>query len=59
MARAGFDSVTLDMQHGLFDEGTVAQTLMALGDAKPKRYVRPLANEAGDGWQAARHGRRR
>lgn len=47
MARAGFDSVTLDMQHGLFDEAAVAHTLMALGEAKPKRFVRPLSNDAG------------
>ena len=47
MARAGFDSLTLDMQHGLFDEAAVAKTLMALGGAKPKRYVRPLANDPG------------
>ncbi len=47
MARAGFDSVTLDMQHGLFDDAAVAQTLMALGEARPKRFVRPLANDPG------------
>jgi len=45
LARAGFDSVTLDMQHGLFDEASVATTLMALGEARPKRHVRPLAND--------------
>jgi len=45
LARAGFDSVTLDMQHGLFDEAAVAKTLMALGEAQPKRYVRPIAND--------------
>lgn len=44
-ARAGFDSATLDMQHGLFDEAAVATTLMALGEPRPKRYVRPLAND--------------
>lgn len=45
VARAGFDSVTLDMQHGLFDEAAVAATLMALGEAQPKRLVRPIAND--------------
>ena len=45
LARAGFDSVTLDTQHGLFDESAVAATLMALGEAQPKRFVRPMAND--------------
>lgn len=45
LARTGFDSVTLDMQHGLFDEAAVAKTLMALGETHPKRYVRPIAND--------------
>lgn len=45
LARTGVDSVTLDMQHGLFDEAAVARTLMALAEAQPKRLVRPLAND--------------
>jgi 4-hydroxy-2-oxoheptanedioate aldolase len=46
-ARAGFDSVTLDMQHGLFDERAVVAVLMALGEKRPKRLVRVPAVEAG------------
>ena len=45
LARAGFDSVTIDLQHGLFDEGTAIRTLMALGDARPRRWVRVGAND--------------
>ena len=47
MARAGFDSVTLDMQHGLFDERAVVAVLMALGERVPRRLVRVPAAEAG------------
>ncbi len=46
-ARAGFDSLTLDMQHGLFDERAVVAVLMALGPARPRRLVRVPAVEMG------------
>ncbi len=45
-ARAGFDSVTLDMQHGLFDEAAVVGTLLALSGERPRRIVRTAANDA-------------
>ena len=45
-ARAGFDSLTIDMQHGLFDEAAMVRTLMAL-DASPRRIVRTVSNEPG------------
>ena len=45
LARAGFDSVTLDLQHGLFDEAAAIRTLMTLGDLRPRRWVRVGANE--------------
>jgi len=44
-AQAGFDSVTLDMQHGLFDQAAIIRTLMALPGATPRRLVRVPANE--------------
>ena len=47
LARAGFDSVTLDMQHGLFDEASVVRTLLALGADRPRRFVRVPWNEPG------------
>ena len=46
-ARAGFDSVTLDMQHGLFDEAATVRCLIALSAAAPKRLVRVPSNDAG------------
>lgn len=44
-ARAGWDSVTLDAQHGLFDERALIDTLHALGDKTPRRLVRVAWNE--------------
>lgn len=38
---AGFDSVTLDMQHGLFDAAGVAAVLFALAGKPVRRLVRP------------------
>ena len=46
-ARAGWDSVTLDMQHGLFNEAAIVPTLLALSDASPRRLVRVPWNDAG------------
>ena len=47
IARAGFDSVTLDLQHGLFDEAAVARTLLAVSAPLLTRYVRvPSKDEA-------------
>ncbi len=43
-AAAGFDSVTLDMQHGLFDDAAAVRTLLALSG--PQRLVRVAANDA-------------
>ena len=45
LARAGFDSVTIDLQHGLFDEAAAIRTLMTLGDLRPRRWVRIGAND--------------
>ena len=45
-ARVGWDSVTLDAQHGLFDERALVATLQALGDKTPRRLVRVAWNEA-------------
>lgn len=50
-AGAGWDSVTLDAQHGLFDDAGVYTVLQALCATTPKRYVRVPANEA---WLVAR-----
>ena len=46
-ARAGWDSVTLDAQHGHFDEAAILRTLQALSASVPRRLVRVLANEPG------------
>jgi 4-hydroxy-2-oxoheptanedioate aldolase len=46
-ARGGWDSVTLDGQHGLFDEAAIVATLLALGAASPRRLVRVPWNEPG------------
>jgi 4-hydroxy-2-oxoheptanedioate aldolase len=45
-AAGGWDSVTLDAQHGLFDRTTLARSLLALAGRTPRRYVRPHANTA-------------
>jgi 4-hydroxy-2-oxoheptanedioate aldolase len=45
-AGAGWDSVTLDAQHGLFDDAGVYAVLQALSAGAPKRYVRVPANAA-------------
>jgi len=45
-ARGGWDSVTLDAQHGLFDERALFASLQALSDAVPKRLVRVACNDA-------------
>ena len=44
-AGAGWDSVTLDAQHGLFEDASVYAVLQALAAKTPKRYVRVAANE--------------
>lgn len=44
-ARAGWDSVTLDAQHGLFDERSLRDVLHALSAATPRRYVRVPWND--------------
>jgi 4-hydroxy-2-oxoheptanedioate aldolase len=46
-ARAGWDSVTLDMQHGLFELASIVPTLMALSAPQPRRLVRVPWNDAG------------
>ncbi len=43
-ARAGWDSVTLDAQHGLYDERALVECLHALSAAAPRRFVRVAAN---------------
>ena len=44
--RAGFDSLTIDLQHGLFDEATAIRVLMLTIDARaPRRWVRIGAND--------------
>jgi 4-hydroxy-2-oxoheptanedioate aldolase len=45
-AKAGWDSVTLDAQHGLFDERALTTTLQALPADGPRRLVRLLASRA-------------
>lgn len=45
-AGAGWDSVTLDAQHGLFDDHAMFAVLQALSARAPRRYVRVPANEA-------------
>jgi 4-hydroxy-2-oxoheptanedioate aldolase len=45
-AAAGWDSVTLDGQHGLFDDRSIRDSLHALGDPKPRRLVRVPWNDA-------------
>lgn len=44
-AAAGWDSVTLDAQHGLFDDRSLRDSLHALGHPAPKRFVRVPWNE--------------
>jgi 4-hydroxy-2-oxoheptanedioate aldolase len=44
-ARAGWDSVTLDAQHGLFDEAAIVRTLLTLSAPKPRRLVRVSWND--------------
>jgi 4-hydroxy-2-oxoheptanedioate aldolase len=46
-ARGGWDSVTLDAQHGLFDESAIVATLLALAAPAPRRLVRVPWNEPG------------
>jgi 4-hydroxy-2-oxoheptanedioate aldolase len=46
-ARAGWDSVTLDAQHGLFDERSITDTLIVLSAALPRRLVRIAQNDPG------------
>ncbi len=46
-ARPGWDSVTIDCQHGMFDESAAVHTLHALQSAKPRRLVRVPSNEPG------------
>ena len=45
-ACAGWDSITLDAQHGLFEDASMYAVLQALCARTPKRYVRVPANEA-------------
>jgi 4-hydroxy-2-oxoheptanedioate aldolase len=45
-ARGGWDSVTLDAQHGLYDERALFASLQALSDALPRRLVRVACNDA-------------
>jgi 4-hydroxy-2-oxoheptanedioate aldolase len=44
-AAGGWDSITLDAQHGLFDERALIDTLRALSATTPKRLVRVAWNE--------------
>ena len=44
-AAAGWDSVTLDGQHGLFDDRSIRDSLHALGHPTPKRLVRVPWND--------------
>jgi 4-hydroxy-2-oxoheptanedioate aldolase len=44
-AGAGWDSITLDAQHGLFDERALMDTLHALSGKTPRRLVRVAWNE--------------
>jgi 4-hydroxy-2-oxoheptanedioate aldolase len=44
-AGAGWDSVTLDAQHGLFDDRSVRDTLHALAGETPRRLVRVPWND--------------
>jgi 4-hydroxy-2-oxoheptanedioate aldolase len=44
-AQGGWDSITLDAQHGLFDERALIATLHALSAKTPKRLVRVAWNE--------------
>jgi 4-hydroxy-2-oxoheptanedioate aldolase len=44
-ATAGWDSVTLDAQHGLYDERALFECLHALSAATPRRFVRVAAND--------------
>ncbi len=46
-ARAGWDGVILDAQHGLFDERSIVSTLQALSAPRPRRLVRVPGNEPG------------
>ncbi len=46
-ARAGWDGVILDAQHGLFDERSIVSTLQALSAPRPRRLVRVPWNEPG------------
>jgi 4-hydroxy-2-oxoheptanedioate aldolase len=45
-AAAGWDSVTLDGQHGLFDDRSIRDSLHALGHPTPRRLVRVPWNDA-------------
>lgn len=45
VARAGFDAVTLDMQHGLIDFATALQQLQAIGTTETVPLVRLQWNE--------------
>jgi 4-hydroxy-2-oxoheptanedioate aldolase len=44
-AGAGWDSVTLDAQHGLFDDRALRDTLLALSATTPRRFVRLAGND--------------
>ena len=46
-ATAGWTSVTLDMQHGLYDLASVTATLQALPGQTPRRIVRVPLNDPG------------
>jgi 2-keto-3-deoxy-L-rhamnonate aldolase RhmA len=46
-AGGGWDSVTLDAQHGLFDAASVTRTLLALPAPSPRKFVRVAWNEPG------------
>jgi 4-hydroxy-2-oxoheptanedioate aldolase len=44
-ARAGWDSVTLDAQHGLYDDRSLSLSLQALSASSPRRLVRVRQND--------------
>jgi 4-hydroxy-2-oxoheptanedioate aldolase len=46
-ARPGWDSITIDCQHGMFDEAAAVHTLHTLQQARPRRLVRVPSNEPG------------
>ena len=44
-AKGGWDSVTLEAQHGLFDEASIVRSLLALSAPIPRRLVRVPSND--------------